>query len=365
MSPDIPAILTAVAAGLAIGGAIGAAVLLSNFCALGGVADILFARDWRRLRAWVLAAGVAIVGAHGLDTAGLIRLDLSAPLAPYVLWLPALLGGLLFGFGMALAGGCISRALARIGAGSLKSLLIVAAVALSAAATGYGVLAPLNAALARTAVLETFGPGGLHRILANVPFLHPEAVRWALVALIGGSALWFALKDPWFRRSRDHVAGGLTVGLMVTAAWLVSGRLAAADGGAGFTAINFVPPLADLAGALPLGVQGRAPAPFPVALVLGVPLGALIAGALTRNLAREPLGDRADTWRSLIGGALMGAGGTIAAGCTFGQGLSGVSALSPTAFVTVAGLAAGIVWGIRYFEAGSLWGGLKLALKRA
>jgi hypothetical protein len=51
-------------------------------------------------------------------------------------------------------------------------------------------------------------------------------------------------------------------------------------------------------------------------------------------------------------------------GCTFGQGLSGVSTFAPTSFVAVFGLIAGSIWGIRYHEAGSIWAGLKLALKR-
>jgi uncharacterized membrane protein YedE/YeeE len=231
-------------AGLAIGGVIGAAVLLTNFCALGGIADILFARDWRRFRAWVLAAGVAIVGAHTLDATGFVPLDRAISLAPQILWLPALLGGVLFGFGMALGGGCISRGLARAGAGSLKSLAIIAVIGLSAAATMTW-LAPLQAVLGRTAVLETFGPGGVHRIFGNLPFIGAETVRWIFVALFGGGALWFALKDAWFRHSRDHVLGGLSVGLMVVAAWFVAGRLFETSGAGAFTAVNFVPPLGE------------------------------------------------------------------------------------------------------------------------
>jgi uncharacterized membrane protein YedE/YeeE len=348
-----------IGAGLVIGGVIGAAVLLTNFCALGGIADILFAKDWRRFRAWVLAAGVAIVGAHGLDALGLVPLDRAASLAPVILWLPALLGGLLFGFGMALGGGCISRGLARVGAGSLKSFIIIVVIGLSAAATMTW-LAPLQDALGRTAVLGTFGPGGLHRIFGNMPFVGAETVRWILVALFGGGALWFALKDAWFRSSRDHLVGGTIIGLMVVAAWFVAGRVFEGGGASAFTAINFVPPLGEAV----LAAGGRAPALFPLMLTLGVPLGAFVAGVFTHNLALETFMVREDLFRSLIGAVLMGVGGTIAMGCTFGQGLSGVSTLSLTSFIATFGLIAGIVWGIRYHEAGGVWGGLKLALKR-
>lgn len=355
----IPEAFIAIGAGLILGGVIGAAVLLTNFCSLGGIADILFAKDWRRFRAWVLAAGIAIVGAHALDAAGLVPLDRAQTLAPYILWLPALIGGLIFGFGMALGGGCISRGLARIGAGSVKSLAIIAVIALSAAATAT-LGEPILRLLGRTAVLETFGPSGFHRIFGNLPFVGPETVRWMFVALFGGGALWFALKDDWFRQSRDQLVGGLIVGVVVVIAWGVSGWLFARSDDLAFTAINFIPPLADIA----LALTGRPLALFPVAVTLGVPLGAFIAGILTRNLAFETFTVREDTLHSLVGAILIGVGGTIAAGCTFGQGLSGISTLAPASFIAVGGIVAGCIWGIRYHEAGGVWAGLKLALKR-
>lgn len=345
--------------GLFLGAVVGATVLLTNFCALGGIADILFAKDWRRFRAWVLAAGIATLGAHGLDTAGAIQLDRATALNPFILWLPALGGGTLFGFGMALGGGCISRGLARAGAGSVKSLAILAVIGLSAAAT-MTVLAPAQAALGRIAVLETFGPGGFHRIFGNLPFVGAETVRWILVAIFGGGAVWFALKDRWFRQSRDHLAGGLIIGAVIVAAWFAAWRIFEAGDATSFTAINFVPPLGEMI----LALGGRAVAVFPIAVTLGAPLGAFAAGLLTRNLAFETFTVRADAVRSAVGAVLMGVGGTIGMGCTFGQGLTGVSTLSPTAFIAVAGIIAGCVWGIRYHEAGSVWGGLRLALKR-
>ena len=56
--------------------------------------------------------------------------------------------------------------LARAGAGSLKSLAIIVVIAVAAAAA-MTVLAPVTDAIARTAVLETIGPRGFHRIFGN------------------------------------------------------------------------------------------------------------------------------------------------------------------------------------------------------
>jgi uncharacterized membrane protein YedE/YeeE len=341
----------AVLAGLGIGAVIGAAALVSNFCALGGVADILFARDWRRMRAWILAAGVAIVGTQVLDAAGVLNID--GVLLPYLLWLPTLLGGLLFGFGMAISGGCINRALVRLGAGSVKSLTIVFVAGLVSALTLAGPLAPLNDALARAGRLDLMvAPEGLHRIFGMLPMVNAEIVRWAFTALIGGGMIVFAVKDDWFRATRDQLMAGLVIGATIPLAWLASGSAMAVD---------FAAPV----GGLFLIFSERAMPLFALATVVGVPVGAFVAGLATRNLAFETFTDRSEIPRNLIGAALMGFGGTIALGCTFGQGLSGLSLLSVGAMLTIAGIVFGCIWGIRFFEAGGVWAGLKLVFKRA
>jgi uncharacterized protein len=189
--------------GLGIGAVIGAAAFVSNFCALGGVADILFAKDWRRMRAWMLAAGVALVGTHSLDSAGLIHID--RILAPYILWLPTLIGGTAFGFGMALSGGCINRALVRIGAGSLKSLVIVLIAVVTAAVTVLGPLKPLHDALARAGSLDIMvAPAALHRMFGVVPSWDAEIVRWVFVAVIGGGLIVFRARSGGRRTSDRH-----------------------------------------------------------------------------------------------------------------------------------------------------------------
>ncbi len=350
MESDSPGTLAALG-GLGIGAVVGATALLSNFCALGAVADILFARDWRRMRAWLLAGGIAIVGTQALDSLGLIQID--RVLAPYVLWLPTLIGGVGFGFGMALAGGCINRALVRLGAGSLKSLVTVVVVGLVAAATSGGMLAPLNDTLSRWGRIDIMiAPEGLHRILAVLDAFDAEAVRWAVTAVVGGGLIVYCLMDDWFRASRDQWAAGLIIGGMIPVAWLMSG---------GTEALNFAAPTSHL---LLAAATDRSAFTFSMAVVTGVPLGAFIAGLLTRNLSLETYTNREDLPRNLIGAALMGFGGTLALGCTFGQGLSGVATLSLSALIAVAGMLFGCLWGIRYFEAGGLWSGLRLTFKR-
>jgi len=99
--------------------AFGAIVQRTNFCTMGGVADIVSFGDWTRMRQWLLAIAVAIIGASVLHGTGLVDLSQSIYQRPRLNWVSAIVGGALFGVGMTLAGGCANRNLIRIGAGSL------------------------------------------------------------------------------------------------------------------------------------------------------------------------------------------------------------------------------------------------------
>lgn len=340
---------SAVIVGLVIGGVVGATVLLTNFCGLGAVADIVFAKDWRRMRAGILAAGVAVVGVQTLDAFMPLDLQYSSYAAPFFQWLPIIIGGVCFGFGMALAGGCLSRALSRVGAGSLKAFTVVLVAGLAALITSSGLLMPATNWLFEIGSIRFATSNSLVAILTKA-MNGASYARWIATAIIGGGFLIFALKDSWFRSSRGHLIGGVLIGLCVIAAWA-----------AGSEGINFAAPLGILVGVFTYREMPMALAAW---IVVGVPLGSFIAGAFTRNLAFESFTDAADFPRHLIGAALMGFGGTLSLGCTFGQGLSGVSTLALGSFLAIGSIWFGCLWGIRSFEAGTVRAGLALTLRR-
>src|SRR5262245_15452456 len=80
--------------GLLIGSAFGAVVFRTNYCAMGSLSDIHNFADYRRFRAWLLAAATALLGAQLLELAGIVALDASMYLVPTVNWLGHGLGGL-------------------------------------------------------------------------------------------------------------------------------------------------------------------------------------------------------------------------------------------------------------------------------
>src|SRR5262245_753665 len=144
--------------GLLIGFAFGAIVFRTNFCTMGSISDIVNLGDWRRFRAWLLAAAVAIAGAQLLQWAGVVDLARSMYLAPSLNWAGSLLGGLMFGFGMVFAGGCPSRNLARAGGGDLRALLTLVVLGIFAYMAIGGVIGPVRAALEAATSVELRAP---------------------------------------------------------------------------------------------------------------------------------------------------------------------------------------------------------------
>src|SRR5262245_39693440 len=87
-------------------GAVGAK---TNFCTMGAVSDWVNMGDLNRMRMWLLAIWVAILGANGLQLAGVVDLSKSIYPGPQLLWLSHMVGGFLFGVGMTLGSGCGSK----------------------------------------------------------------------------------------------------------------------------------------------------------------------------------------------------------------------------------------------------------------
>lgn len=340
-------------AALLIGAVFGAVVQRSHFCTMGAVSDAALFGSFRRLRIWALAIATALLGSQAASAAGLVALEATSYRQPGLFWLGAILGGLLFGFGMVLAGGCPSRNLARLGTGSLKALVALLVTAATTYATILGVLQPLHVALRAAGTLNVGADQGLPALLAAATGLPQGAFTLALTCLVAGGLLAFCLKDGAFRRSRPEILTGLALGALVPAAWLATGWLAADP----FTpaapqSLTFVGPVGSTLYWLMAG-GGERPG-FAVALVAGTLAGAFAVGWGSGQVRLETFASRGDMVRHLVGGALMGVGGALAQGCTIGQGLSGVATLSAGSWLALAAILAGGWWGVKHLETGRL-----------
>src|SRR6202008_2623668 len=167
----------------------------TRFCTMGAVADWVNMGETSRLRMWLLAIAVAILGAAGLQLAGLVDYSKSIYTTPNFTWLSYLVGGLLFGVGMTLGSGCGSKTLIRVGAGNLKSLVGFIFLRIAAYMTLRGLLGAFRVGVLEKAALTL--PQG--QDLPSLLSLH----RGILAALIGAGLLAFIYSSKQFRSSFD------------------------------------------------------------------------------------------------------------------------------------------------------------------
>lgn len=332
--------------GLVIGAAFGFIVFKTNFCTMGSISDIVTFGDHRRFRAWLLAAATSIAGAQALDAAGIVALSKSMYLGTSLNWVGAILGGLMFGYGMVFAGGCASRNLARVGAGDLRSLLTLVVMGLVAYMTIGGLLGPARAWLEQATSVNLgalkLADQGVGTMLAAAVRLSPVTANLTLAALIVAGVLWYCFKDEGFRSSSLHVVSGVGVGLCAVAGWALTG-LAYDDMASRPVApisLTYVRPTGDTIEWLERFTAGMVPG-FGVATVLGAILGAFVAARMMGRFQLATFSSVPETVRSLFGATLMGMGGVMALGCTVGQGITGISTLALGSFLTFAA----IVWG--------------------
>jgi hypothetical protein len=331
------------AVGLASGLLLGLAARLGRFCTLGAIEDALYGGSTVRLRMWGVAIGLAAIGSFGLMGAGLLEAGQTYYLS--IRWMPmaSVLGGLMFGYGMALAGNCGYGALARLGGGDLRSFVIVLVMGVSAYVVLAGPVAPLRDALfAQQDVLPGAVPPGIAHRLGALTGLPVPALGMALGALL--LAVTLASAELW--RQPSAILWGAVVGLGITAGWAGTALVAARS----FEAL----PVVSHSFSAPMGetilwfMTGSArPLSFAVGSIAGVWCGACLGSLIKGHFRWEACEDPRELRRQIFGAALMGAGAVVALGCSIGQGLSAFSVLALSAPVTFAAIFAGAALGLR------------------
>ncbi len=342
----LPVGVLAALIGLVTGVALGLAARLGDFCTLGALESAVWGGDQRRLRLWGVVIAVAIAVSFVAEATGHINLTASFYLSIAFNPVAAILGGLAFGYGMALAGNCGFGALVRFGGGDIRALIVVVVMGLFASITLSGPLAPLREALFPQ--LDAASPQGIAHGLARQTGLSP--LVFALPA--AAAFLWLALSHAPLRAAPAQISWGVVAGLAIAfgfagTSWLHNATL----GGVQVEAASFTAPMGRTILYLMTSTAGGIT--FSVGLVLGV-MGGAFAGSIRRGLFRwEACEDPRELGRQVAGAALMGIGGTIAMGCSVGQGVSGMATLAWSAPVTLAAIAAGGVIGLHRLIAGA------------
>jgi uncharacterized membrane protein YedE/YeeE len=357
-----PAHLSSLVVGLAFALAFvfGAVAQRVSFCTMGAVTDIVNFGDWRRMRMWLLAIAVAIAGAAALQAAGVVDFAKTIYTSGKVPWMSHLVGGFLFGFGMTLGSGCGSKTLIRIGAGNLKSLVVLLFLAVAAYMTLKGAFAPWRANGLDPIRLDVGAPTSDLGTLAAAWGLGSAAKLWLpFVVAFGVGAFCFANRD--FRTTGELVIGGLVVGAVIVGGWYVSGHLGylaedpatleerfVATNSGRMESYSFVAPVAYLLELLVLWTDQSRVLTFGIAGVLGMIAGSATMALVTRTFRWEGFGSVEDVANHIVGAIFMGFGGVTALGCTIGQGLTGISTLALGSLLTFAAIIAGSVAAVRY-----------------
>ena len=325
----------------------------THFCTMGAVSDWVNMGDTGRLRMWLLAIAVALLGSSVLHLAGVIDLSKSIYPGPNFTWLSYLVGGFLFGVGMTLGSGCGSKTLIRVGAGNLKSLVVYIVLGIAAYMTLRG-------------LFGAFRVGVLEKVAITLPQGQdlPSLLGWnraVLAALIGGAMLAFVYASKQFRSSFDYTLGGVVTGLVVVGGWYVSGHIGhvAEDPNTlqeAFVATNtgrmesfsFVAPFAFTLEYLMLWTDKSKIITYGIASAFGVIAGSAAYALATRTFRWEGFRDAEDTANHIVGGMLMGFGGITALGCTIGQAISGFSTLALGSILTFIAIVAGSAATMKY-----------------
>ncbi len=180
---------TALVGGLVLGLAFGVFAQRSRYCTRSAVLSAMGDSDLKPFATWVAGFAAAILAVQALLGADMIDVSETRFFSTAQSLSGAIIGGLLFGTGMVLARGCVSRLLVLGASGNLRGVFSIAVIAVTALATYSGVLVPLRDGIG--GIWNTAAIGG------NDLLVHAGLERWAGIALgavLALVALGFAVK---------------------------------------------------------------------------------------------------------------------------------------------------------------------------
>ena len=350
---------------------LGFVVNKTNFCTMGAVSDWVNIGDTARFKSWMLAASIAILGVTVLEHFNYFNAsDSRIPYRDSVFFWPRyIIGGLLFGIGMTFASGCGNKVLIRIGGGNIKSiivLLIAGVMAYLMTRTDlYGLafhswMRPISPDLASYGVDDQSLPTILMSLFS---ITENDNFRFGLGILTAFLMMYFIFRSGDFKNF-DNILSGITVGLVVVFAWLLTGGdigeewieannfMDTPQPGVGVQSFTFINPMSETLVFVGNSLD-KFYITFGVSALLSVILGSFLYSVISNNFRVEWFVSKQDFVRHVVGGILIGIGGVLSLGCTIGQGVTGVSTLAVGSFITLISIVIGasITMKIEYYKA--------------
>ncbi len=324
-----------------------------DLCGSSAFSETIMMRDPRKMIGlWILIV-VAMVGFAGLDLLGWVKLN-PKPL----LYLNYIIGGIIFGVGMVLAGGCISGCLYKGAAGNLNSIIALMGVPVGIMLVEYGPLNGFHLWMMDHVISLADGQKVSLHALTGLPFW-VLALVFAVVTVVIAAALRKRSStrpsslpqpdEPWLERAmtrpwRPWVAG-VAIGLLMVPAYLssaASGRnypLGVTHGvmqaellviESGFNHVYTNKPAATTSApgsSAQKAKSGKKIVWWLVAGVLSLMLGSQVSARMSgkaRLLPKPP----DEMLIALVGGLMIGTGAAFAKGCVVGNIMSGWALMS-------------------------------------
>lgn len=311
--------------GLAVGLMFGAAAQRSAFCLRAATVEFARRQAGPRMAVWLLTFSSAVVWVQAARMAGLFDSRDARMMAVTGSISGAVIGGLIFGFGMILSRGCPGRLLVLAATGNLRSILsgLLFAVTAQMALQGW-----MSGARTWLASLWTTPAGRNVDLLAALGL--PPGAGLGLGLITALVALWLARRN---RIGTGILIFGAGVGVTVAIGYLLSWSLSrVAFDPVSVTSITFTGPSANTLMAMMEPFTGWG---FDIGLIPGVFLGSFLAASLAGELRFQTFESAGQTRRAMLGAVLMAFGGMLAGGCSVGNGVSGTSIMALTAWIAV------------------------------
>lgn len=312
-----------VTTGLLVGLIFGVFAQQSRFCLRAACVELWRGKGGQKFSIWLFTFGAALITTQffvetgGIDTGQIRQLNATGSMSG------AIIGGLMFGAGMILAGGCVSRLLVLSATGNMRALIAGLIITIVAQASLRGILSPAREELSSLWLSSPNERGFSH-------FL-PEYGGIAMGALFLIAAVWYARKH---QANKWLFVAAIFTGLSITLGWLLTSWHAANSFDiVPVKSVSFTGSSADTLMAL-INLP-EIPMTFDIGLVQGVFIGSMFAAIVSGEFKWQQFTLETGQARFLVGASLMGFGGMLAGGCAVGAGVTGGVIFAITAWVAL------------------------------
>ena len=202
---------------------------------------------------------------------------------------------------------------------------------------------PISLDLAQIGILDQSLPSIISSLFSVTNGVYFNLMVGLIVSIV---MIILIFKSGKFVQNFDNVFSGITVGLIIVLAWLLTGGSTGEEWieandfldnpapGVGVQSFTFINPMGET-----LIYAGNAAdsfyLTFGVAALLSVILGSFVYSISSKNFRIEWFLSKQDFFRHIVGAILIGIGGVLALGCTIGQGVTGISTLALGSFITL------------------------------